>query len=268
MPSAAWKPTLNLPAAAAPVCKRSFGAAVATASQDYRYETGASAPVFFLRRVYGEGNDGYNASPHWKRGAALLIVEHLACAVCQDISLVLKDAEPVCLSGASGSGKTRLLRAMADLDLNTGKIMLDGVVREAIDPQSWRRQVAYLPAESRWWASTVGEHFRETSAVPFERLGFDGDVTDWKVERLSSGERQRLAVLRLLENRPRVLLLDEPTANLDAQSTERVEGLISEYISDAQAACLWVTHAADQIQRIARHRLLLENSSLTRAAAA
>ncbi len=181
---------------------------------------------------------------------------------------MLKDAEPVCLSGASGSGKTRLLRAIADLDLNTGKVMLDGVVREAIDPQSWRRQVAYLPAESRWWASTVGEHFHQFDKVPFERLGFDSVVADWKVERLSSGERQRLAVLRLLENQPRVLLLDEPTANLDTQSIERVEVLISEYITEAKAACLWVTHAADQIQRIAKHRLILENSHLTQLAAA
>lgn len=175
---------------------------------------------------------------------------------------MLKDAEPVCLSGASGSGKTRLLRAIADLDLNTGKVALDGVLRESIDPQSWRRQVAYLPAESRWWAPTVGEHFREPAAVPFDRLGFDNIVAGWSVERLSSGERQRLAVLRLLENRPRVLLLDEPTANLDAQSIERVEVLISDYIAEAKAACLWVTHAADQIRRIARHRLLLENSHL------
>lgn len=198
----------------------------------------------------------------------MLTVEHLSCAVLQDISLVLENAEPVSLSGASGTGKTRLLRAIADLDLNTGTVTLDGVEREAIDPQTWRRKVAYLPAESRWWATTVAEHFREPGVVPFDRLGFGSEVADWKVERLSSGERQRLAVLRLLENRPQVLLLDEPTANLDAQSVERVEALIGDYIADTRAACLWVTHAADQIQRTARHRLLLENSSLTTADAA
>ncbi len=198
----------------------------------------------------------------------MLTVEHLSCAVLQDISLTLRDAQTVCLSGASGSGKTRLLRAIADLDLNSGKVMLDGVVREAIDPCHWRRQVAYLPAESRWWAQTVGEHFRNPADVPFERLGFDGQVTAWKVERLSSGERQRLAVLRVLENRPRVLLLDEPTANLDALSTQRVETLLMEYITQEKAACLWVTHAADQIQRVARERLLLEDSQLRLAAVA
>jgi ABC-type iron transport system FetAB ATPase subunit len=198
----------------------------------------------------------------------LLTVEHLSCAVLQDISLLLEDAELVCLSGASGSGKTRLLRALADLDLNSGEVQLNGVARDSIDPQAWRRQVAYLPAESRWWAPTVREHFRELEAVPFNQLGFDSDVADWKVDRLSSGERQRLAVLRLLENRPRVLLLDEPTANLDPQSIERVEALVSEYIASTRAACLWVTHAADQIDRIAGRKLLLENSSVKMAGSA
>jgi len=198
----------------------------------------------------------------------LLILEHLSCVVLQGISLVLEDAELVCLSGASGSGKTRLLRAIADLDLNSGVVQLDGTARDAIDPQAWRRQVAYLPAESRWWAPTVGEHFRDPASVPFDQLGFDKAVIDWKVERLSSGERQRLAILRLLENHPRVLLLDEPTANLDPQSTERVEALITKYIRDARAACLWVTHAIDQIERIARHQLLLDNSCLKTAVAA
>lgn len=174
----------------------------------------------------------------------------------------------MCLSGSSGSGKTLLLRAIADLDLNRGKVRLGGIIREAIDPQTWRRQVAYLPAESRWWAATVGEHFHEPGSSPFASLGLDRAVTEWKVERLSSGERQRLAVLRLLENQPKVLLLDEPTANLDAQSIQCVEALITEYIAKTKAACLWVTHSEEQIQRIARHRLLIENREIKPMAAA
>jgi len=198
----------------------------------------------------------------------LLIVEHLSCAVLKDVSFELNDAELVALSGPSGSGKTRLLRAIADLDLNTGTVVLDGVKREDMDPRLWRRRVAYLPTESRWWAGTVGEHFLNPEAIPFERLGLDQAVIGWHVERLSSGERQRLAILRLLENRPRVLLLDEPTANLDPQSTERVEALICDYISEARAGCLWVTHATDQISRIASRRLELVGGALAMVEAA
>ncbi len=186
----------------------------------------------------------------------------------KDVSFELNDAELVALSGPSGSGKTRLLRAIADLDLNTGTVVLDGVKREDMDPRLWRRRVAYLPTESRWWAGTVGEHFLNPEAIPFERLGLDQAVIGWHVERLSSGERQRLAILRLLENRPRVLLLDEPTANLDPQSTERVEALICDYISEARAGCLWVTHATDQISRIASRRLELVGGALAMVEAA
>ncbi len=197
----------------------------------------------------------------------MLIVENLSCAVLEGVSFRLDDGELVALSGASGSGKTRLLRAIADLDLNRGEVRLDGVLREEIDPRSWRRRVACLPAESRWWAERVGEHFRDPEGVPFDRLGLDPAIPGWRVDRLSSGERQRLAILRLLENRPRVLLLDEPTANLDPRSTERVETLVREYLDSDAASCLWVTHAADQIARIASRRLQLAGGVLLEEAA-
>jgi ABC-type multidrug transport system ATPase subunit len=88
----------------------------------------------------------------------------------------------------------------------------------------WRRRVGLLPAESGWWADRVGAHFittndaRNPATTPtpiLARLGFEPDVLDWDVQRLSSGERQRLGLARLLLNRPEVLLLDEATANLD-----------------------------------------------------
>jgi len=239
---------------------------IATASQDCRYETGAAAPVFYAPFMTDGMTGTMQAS--LEPGCRLLTVDHLSCAVLQDIAFELNDAETATLSGVSGSGKTRLLRAVADLDLNSGDVRLDGVSREAIDPCTWRQRVAYLPSESRWWARTVGEHFHNPASVRFDRLGFDGSVAGWRVERLSSGERQRLAVLRLLENEPRVLLLDEPTANLDVQSIERVEVLLMDYIRDTQAACLWVTHAPDQVARIAAQRLLLDNGRISREVAA
>ena len=96
-------------------------------------------------------------------------------------------------------------------------------------------------------------------------LGFDSSVYNWSVERLSSGERQRLALLRLLANRPRVLLLDEPTANLDPENTGNVESLVREYLDSQRAACLWVTHGAGQKARIAGRSLVLDKSGLREA---
>ena len=181
------------------------------------------------------------------------------------VSLSLSAGELVCLSGPSGAGKTLLLRALADLDVNQGEVSLDGISREQLTPMAWRRQVGYLPAESRWWGSTVGEHFERVDNQQLSSLGFDTAVSDWRVERLSSGERQRLALARLLANRPRVLLLDEPTANLDPDNIRRVEQLVKEYLAEQQAACLWVTHTRDQIARIADRELDLDASGLQEA---
>jgi len=161
-----------------------------------------------------------------------------------------------------------LLRALADLDVNSGDVVLKGVPREQIAAPQWRRQVAYLPAESRWWAATVGEHFADAQASLVGELGFSDEVFGWQVERLSSGERQRLALARLLACEPAVLLLDEPTANLDPQNAKRVEQLVKRYIDARHAACLWVTHAGDQIERIADRTLYLDVSGLKQAAAA
>ena len=187
----------------------------------------------------------------------LFEVRHLSREDLNDLSFTLGNSEIVCLSGPSGAGKTLMLRSLVDLDVNPGLVYLSGVQREQIPPQEWRRRVAYLPAESRWWAETVGEHFVRVEADVLVQLGFEHDVLRWRAERLSSGERQRLALARLLSNQPRVLLVDEPTANLDPSNTERVERLLTDYVRRKPAACLWVTHAPDQIERIASRVLYL-----------
>lgn len=178
------------------------------------------------------------------------------------VSFRLSEGELACLSGPSGSGKTQLLRALVDLDPNEGSVTLLGVRRESLPPQQWRRRVAFLPAESRWWAATVAEHFAVMDAEQLRRLGFDKDVAGWRVERLSSGEKQRLALLRLLANRPEVLLLDEPTANLDAGNIERVEKLVTDYVSTQRASCLWVSHDKPQITRLCGRCLEMADAGL------
>ena len=192
----------------------------------------------------------------------LFEARHLSFADLSDLSFFLSESELVCLSGPSGAGKTLMLRSLADLDVNPGSVYLQGVQREQMPPTEWRRQVGYLPAESRWWSETVGEHFPRVQADMLSQLGFEDEVLGWQAERLSSGERQRLALARLLSNQPRILLLDEPTANLDPVSTQRVEGLVTDYLRRQQAACLWVTHAADQIERIAGRTLYLDSHGL------
>lgn len=163
------------------------------------------------------------------------------------------------LAGPSGSGKTLLLRAIADIDSHGGDVCLDGIEQARIPAPDWRRQVALLPAESMWWFDRVGDHFHLSDERRFEHVGFHPDVLDWSISRLSSGERQRLALLRLLENRPRVVLLDEPTANLDPDNTERVEQVMRTYRHETEAAIIWVGHHRDQLRRVATRTVALDN---------
>ena len=176
--------------------------------------------------------------------------------------LSLEPGETLTLTGPSGSGKSLFLRAVADLDPHQGEAWLDGKACAEFSPPQWRRRVAYLPAESHWWARTVGEHFSDPDPSLVEALGLPAAVFDWKVSRLSSGERQRLATARLLSIRPQVLLLDEITANLDRPNTERVERLIRDYQAANQAPAFWVSHDPEQRARVGTRHLVIEDGRI------
>jgi len=172
-------------------------------------------------------------------------------------SLHIDAGECVSLRGPSGSGKSLLLRAIADLDPHDGQVSLDGTANSQIAAPHWRQQVALLPVESQWWFDEVGAHFTDDHCPWFEPLGFSSETMHWQVSRLSSGEKQRLALARTLMNKPRVLLLDEPTASLDPQTAAAVEQLIGDYRRDTGAAVLWVSHDTQQAERVADRQLQL-----------
>jgi len=168
--------------------------------------------------------------------------------------LSIDAGECVSLRGPSGSGKSLLLRAIADLDLHQGEVWLDDEACVQIPAPQWRRQVALLPVESQWWLDEVGAHFPGADCPWLAPLGFDEAALGWQVSRLSSGEKQRLALARALMNQPRVLLLDEPTASLDEASAAALETVVADYRDKNSAAVLWVSHSAAQAARVAtRH---------------
>ena len=165
------------------------------------------------------------------------------------------------LQGASGAGKSLLLRAIADLDPRTGTLLLGGIDADSIPAHHWRKMIGLLPAESGWWLDLVGEHFQDFAHIDLQLLadlGFDPSVKDWEVSRLSTGERQRMAILRLLHNKPACLLLDEPTASLDQQSVARVEQLLCTYGRDNQAPVIWISHDPAQLDRVCDRRMTME----------
>jgi UDP-glucose/iron transport system ATP-binding protein len=197
--------------------------------------------------------------PPFQTDRPLLQVRDLRTNILKPASFSLTAGECIAVKGPSGAGKTLLLRAIADLDPNQGLVSLEGRDRSTIPGPEWRRLVGYVPAEPGWWAETVGEHFGEwaAAAAVLTNLGLLEEAKSWPIARLSTGERLRLALVRALIIRPKVLLLDEPTAALDAASVAAVEAVIASQIR-AGLAVLWVTHDTGQARRIARRQLAVE----------
>ena len=183
-------------------------------------------------------------------------------ALLEPFDLQLDTGDCVTLSGPSGCGKSMLLRAIADLDPHQGEIRLDDRPQQQFSGPEWRRQVGLLPAESGWWDERVGQHFSDPDTKLLQQLDFTPDVLEWPVMRLSSGERQRLALMRLLQNRPTVLLLDEPTANLDTANRARVEQLIADYQAASGAIVLWISHDPEQQRRVGSRHLEIKEGRL------
>ncbi|MEM9633275.1 MAG: ATP-binding cassette domain-containing protein [Pseudomonadota bacterium] len=180
----------------------------------------------------------------------MLTVDQLQTPLIGPISFVLDGGSCATVSGPSGAGKSLLLRALSDLDDSSGTISLGGKTKEAHTAPEWRRKVAYVPAESGWWTDNVQDHFQDTPnlAQLLDTVGLP-DALAWQVSRLSTGERQRLALVRALQLNPQVLLLDEPTSALDPVSVSAIETLLKSRISSGDAILL-VTHDQDQPVRM------------------
>jgi len=177
-------------------------------------------------------------------------------------SLTIKMGECIVISGPSGIGKSLLLRAIADLDVHEGYVGIDNVPYNDIPAVQWRKQVGLLAAESAWWGEMVSDHIENIDSEQLNSLGFTEETLNWSIDRLSTGEKQRLAILRVLTNKPDFLLLDEPTANLDPKSVRKVEKLLLDYCHSNPAGLIWVSHDMEQAKRIADRRYLFEEAGL------
>jgi len=195
------------------------------------------------------------------RGGDRLCLSGLGVGALRDVSLEVAPGEVVCVSGESGSGKSRLLRAIADLEPHEGEVTLGADRRRDFPAHCWRGWVMLVPAESSWWGDVVSEHFMEPAPDSFAAFDMPEASLDWQIERLSSGEKQRLAVLRALSHEPRALLLDEPTANLDPELARRVESWLRDYFRASSMPVIWVAHDRAQIERVADRHFEIREAS-------
>jgi len=202
-----------------------------------------------------------------------------------DVALALPERGISALFGPSGCGKTTVLRALAGLDRAEGRVALGDdvwqddtagrfvpthrralgyVIQEAaLFPHlDVRRNLDYgarriAPAERR-----IGQEEARDQAV--ELLGI-GRLMDRRPAALSGGERQRVAIARALATSPRLLLMDEPLAALDAARKAEILPYLERLHRELALPIIYVTHAMDEVARLADHLVMLEAGAVQAA---
>lgn len=171
--------------------------------------------------------------------------------VIDDLDLTIGIGEFVALLGESGCGKTTLLRALAGLDpVDAGRIDAPG--KPAVVFQEHR----LLPWASLWQNVALGLDDRAAAEAALQEVGLGGRENDWP-RNLSGGQAQRVALARALVREPKLLLLDEPFAALDALTRIKMHVLIRELVARHRPGVLLVTHDVDEAVAIADRILVM-----------
>lgn len=166
-----------------------------------------------------------------------------------------------CLFGPSGSGKSTTLRLLDRLiDPDAGRVLYEGADVREREVLGLRREVVLVPQMPALVEGTVGDNVSYGPRLmghsfdpiaPLKLAGLDAGFADRPADQLSVGEQQRVMLARALALEPRVLLLDEPTAALDAKATAAVEGTLEQLRSTTKISIVLVTHSAAQARRLA-----------------
>jgi molybdate transport system ATP-binding protein len=189
------------------------------------------------------------------------------------------------LFGPSGAGKTTVINMIAGLlRPDRGRIVLDNETlfeaEASVDMPAHRRRIGVVFQEGRlfphlsvkhnldygrWMSGLAADAHAFAHAVELLDIGH---LLDRRPGKLSGGERQRVAIGRALLMRPRLLLLDEPLASLDATRKGEILPYLERLRDDARVPMIYVSHNADEVRRLATRAVMLDGGCVTAAGAA
>ena len=204
-------------------------------------------------------------------------------AALDHVSVAVKEGEFVAIQGTSGSGKSTLLNVLGGLDQATaGEVFFDS---KSLAPLSKREMARYrrysvgmifqnfnlittMSAEDNVglalaFAGLRGTPRKSRAQELLERVGLSDRLTHRPTE-LSGGEQQRVAIARALANRPRVLLADEPTGNLDSTRAHELLALMREMVERDSLTILMVTHDHELATTFADRIVLMKDGRVER----
>ena len=198
-------------------------------------------------------------------------VESAGRRILHDVDLRVPAEGITAVVGASGAGKSTLTRLCNRLiDPSEGTVRFRGRDIREVDVLGLRRAVGMVFQRSTVFDGTVADNLAVTGAArhrweeALESVGLDPpDFLEREASTLSGGEAQRLCLARTLLVDPEVLVADEPTASLDAESARMLEDL-ARRIADGGVPVLWVTHDTGQVERIADRRVELAEGTVVR----
>ena len=182
--------------------------------------------------------------------------------VLKSIDLDIRLGEVMGLLGPSGSGKSTLLRCLNRIiEADSGDIFYKEKDLKEYPPNELRKEVVLVPQESVMFSGTVfdnvaygpsieGDVNREHILNCIRDAGLSSDFEQRQAEKLSGGEKRRVALARALALKPEVLLLDEPTSGVDPKKKEEVERSILNFSDKRDLTVIWVTHDLDQAKRV------------------
>lgn len=197
----------------------------------------------------------------------------------KNVSLRIEDGEFVFIMGRSGAGKSTLLRLlMKETEPTSGTLVVNDIslndMRRSQIPK-YRRTIGVVFQDFRllrhlnvyenvaFAQRVIGRSSREIREAVPEMLTMVGLSSKYKanVSELSGGEQQRVAIARALVNRPRLLLADEPTGNLDARTADEIMQLLEE-INRGGTTVLVITHSKEIVQKMGKRVIVLDRGSL------